>query len=50
MRYAKKNTFNNSNSLIKEVKILCIHGILHLQGYSHASDDEADFQMSVERK
>ena len=37
LNYAKKNTFNNSNSLVKEVKILCIHGILHLLGYDHSN-------------
>ena len=37
LNYAKKNTLNNSNSLVKEVKILCIHGILHLLGYNHSN-------------
>ena len=37
LNYAQKNTLNNSNSLVKEVKILCIHGILHLLGYNHSN-------------
>ena len=35
LEYAKKNCSLNNNSLIKEVKILSIHGILHLMGYDH---------------
>ena len=37
---AKKNCSSNKNSLIKEVKILCIHGILHLIGLDHKNKNE----------
>jgi|TARA_B110000438_G_C15575588_1_gene547308 probable rRNA maturation factor len=38
--YARKNCLKNKNSLAKEVKILCIHGVLHLLGYDHAEVDD----------
>lgn len=41
LEYAKKNTISNSHSLSKEVKILCIHGILHLLGYKHGNKKDS---------
>lgn len=38
--YARKNCLKNKYSLAKEVKILCIHGVLHLLGYDHAVVDD----------
>lgn len=38
--YARKNCLKNKYSLAKEVKILCIHGVLHLIGYDHAEVDD----------
>ena len=48
LNYAKKNTFNNSNSLIKEVKILCIHGILHLLGYDNQDSDLYQLEKKIQ--
>tara|TARA_Y100000741_G_scaffold57136_1_gene39657 strand:+ start:3249 stop:3668 length:420 start_codon:yes stop_codon:yes gene_type:complete len=50
LNYAKKNTFNNSNSLIKEVKILCIHGILHLLGYNHSNKKSEKVMFDLQEK
>ena len=50
LNYAKKNTFNNSNSLIKEVKILCIHGILHLLGYDHSNKKSEKVMLDLQEK
>ncbi|HXC61134.1 MAG TPA: rRNA maturation RNase YbeY [Nitrospiria bacterium] len=38
---AKKQAKKESHSLEQEVKILLIHGILHLLGYHHEDSDEA---------
>ena len=50
LNYAKKNTFNNSNSLVKEVKILCIHGILHLLGYDHSNKKSEKVMFDLQEK
>tara|TARA_B100001758_G_scaffold2367_2_gene1981 strand:- start:7690 stop:8109 length:420 start_codon:yes stop_codon:yes gene_type:complete len=50
LNYAKKNTLNNSNSLIKEVKILCIHGILHLLGYDHSNKKSEKVMFDLQEK
>ncbi len=50
LNYAKKNTFNNSNSLVKEVKILCIHGILHLLGYNHSNKKSEKVMFDLQEK
>ena len=50
LNYAKKNTFDNSNSLIKEVKILCIHGILHLLGYDHSNKKSEKVMFDLQEK
>ena len=50
LNYAKKNTFKNSNSLIKEVKILCIHGILHLLGYDHSNKKSEKVMFDLQEK
>ena len=50
LNYAKRNTFNNSNSLIKEVKILCIHGILHLLGYDHSNKKSEKVMFDLQEK
>ena len=50
LNYAKKNTFKNSNSLVKEVKILCIHGILHLLGYNHSNKKSEKVMFDLQEK
>tara|TARA_Y100001970_G_scaffold289826_1_gene421387 strand:+ start:3786 stop:4205 length:420 start_codon:yes stop_codon:yes gene_type:complete len=40
IEYARANCLVSKNSLIKEVKILCIHGILHLIGLDHKNEAE----------
>ena len=50
LNYAKKNTLNNSNSLAKEVKILCIHGILHLLGYNHSNKKSEKVMFDLQEK
>ena len=50
LNYAKKNTLNNSNSLVKEVKILCIHGILHLLGYNHSNKKSEKVMFDLQEK
>ena len=50
LNYAKKNTLNNSNSFIKEVKILCIHGILHLLGYNHSNKKSEKVMFDLQEK
>ena len=50
LNYAKKNTFNNSNSLIKEVKILCIHGILHLLRYDNSNKKSEKVMFDLQEK
>ena len=39
-----------SNSLIKEVKILCIHGILHLLGYDHSNKKSEKVMFDLQEK
>ena len=50
LNYAQKNTLNNSNSLVKEVKILCIHGILHLLGYNHSNKKSEKVMFDLQEK
>tara|TARA_B100001175_G_C19458044_1_gene615014 strand:- start:912 stop:1331 length:420 start_codon:yes stop_codon:yes gene_type:complete len=50
LNYAKNNTLNNSNSLVKEVKILCIHGILHLLGYNHSNKKSEKVMFDLQEK
>ena len=50
LNYAKNNSLNNSNSLVKEVKILCIHGILHLLGYNHSNKKSEKVMFDLQEK
>ncbi len=51
---AKSHSVEYGNSFIEEIELLCVHGILHLQGYDHIEDDEAkqmeDLQKSILNK
>jgi probable rRNA maturation factor len=42
----KKDAFNRQVTFLDELTRICIHGILHLFGYSHNSDSEYD-EMAV---
>lgn len=36
---AKKQSIKEGHSLMHEIKILLLHGIIHLKGFDHASDN-----------
>ena len=40
----------NKNSLSDEIKLLLIHGVLHLFGYNHEENKEASVMRSLENK
>ena len=50
LEYAKANCLVSKNSLIKEVKILCIHGILHLIGLDHKKEAERKKMFKIQDK
>jgi probable rRNA maturation factor len=47
---AKKQAVDKDHSLNQEMKILLVHGILHLLGYDHIEDDEAQAMQAKERE
>ena len=47
---AQRQADERGHSLEKEVRILVIHGILHLFGYDHEDDDEAEEMEALERQ
>ena len=47
---AKKQTKEYGTTLEEELSILMIHGILHLCGYDHIEDDEAEIMEALEDK
>ncbi|NSW88902.1 rRNA maturation RNase YbeY [bacterium] len=48
IEYARANCLVSKNSLIKEVKILCIHGILHLIGLDHKNEAEGKRMFKIQ--
>ena len=47
---AQRQADERGHSLEKEVRILLIHGLLHLFGYDHDNDDEAEEMEALERQ
>ncbi|MFL2630423.1 MAG: rRNA maturation RNase YbeY [Thermodesulfobacteriota bacterium] len=50
LNFAKRNCKENGNSLIKEVKILLIHGVLHLAGYNHKKKIDENIMFHLQEK
>ena len=47
---AKRQALERKHNLERETNILLIHGILHLIGYDHIDDDEAEIMQNKERE
>ena len=47
---AQRQADERGHSLEKEISILVIHGMLHLFGYDHEDDDEAEEMEALERQ
>jgi probable rRNA maturation factor len=45
---AMLNAIEYQHSLLQEIKALLVHGILHLHGYDHESDGEAQSMQAME--
>lgn len=39
---AKRQSVEYGNDLEAEIDLLCVHGVLHLQGYDHVQDEDAE--------
>ena len=50
METAQRQADERGHSLLREVTILLLHGILHLLGYDHIEDDEAEEMEAKERE
>ncbi|TNE84457.1 MAG: rRNA maturation RNase YbeY [Deltaproteobacteria bacterium] len=46
---ASRQAAERGHSLDREVQILLVHGIVHLLGYDHEEDDEAEEMEAIER-
>ena len=46
---AVKQSKARGHDLFQEIKVLLVHGILHLLGYDHEEDDEAEIMEEKER-
>jgi probable rRNA maturation factor len=46
---AQRQAQERGHTVEKEIRILLIHGILHLLGYDHIEDDEAEEMEAEER-
>lgn len=47
---AKQNSIKYNTSLDSELKLLVVHGILHLCGYDHIKEDDAKIMESKEEE
>ena len=47
---AAKQAVSRGHGLFQEIKVLLVHGILHLLGYDHEQDDEAEIMEAKERQ
>ena len=47
---ASRQVEEHGHSLEREISILVIHGVLHLLGYDHATDEDAEVMESREAK
>lgn len=47
---AKRQTEEFSTTFEEEITLLVVHGLLHLCGYDHIEDDEAEVMEALERK
>ena len=47
---AQRQSLGRGHDLFHEIKILLVHGILHLLGYDHEQDDEAEIMEAKERQ
>jgi len=47
---AKKQAKEQKHSIKEEIKILLVHGLLHLLGYDHETEKEATIMEDLERK
>ncbi|MDI6799896.1 MAG: rRNA maturation RNase YbeY [Actinomycetota bacterium] len=45
---AKRNALESGIDFLKEIDLLVVHGILHLLGYDHETEEEADIMESKE--
>ncbi|MCO4743178.1 MAG: rRNA maturation RNase YbeY [Proteobacteria bacterium] len=46
---ASRQADERGHSLARELQILLVHGIVHLLGYDHEDDDEAEEMEAIER-
>ena len=46
---ASRQAQQHGHSLVLEVRILLVHGLLHLLGYDHETDEEAEVMEPLER-
>lgn len=42
------NATENNHSLLQEIQVLLVHGMLHLFGYDHESEEEAQIMQNLE--
>ena len=47
---AKEQAFEHNNSVSAELSLLLVHGILHLLGYDHEDDEEAEEMEAKEKE
>jgi len=47
---AQRQADTRGHSLARELRVLLVHGILHLLGYDHEEDDEAEEMEAEERR
>lgn len=47
---AARQAIEHGHSLDRELAVLLVHGILHLLGYDHIDDDEAEVMETEERR
>ncbi|MDP6931394.1 MAG: rRNA maturation RNase YbeY [Myxococcota bacterium] len=46
---ASRQARQRGHSLVQEVRILLVHGLLHLLGYDHETNEEAEVMEALER-
>ena len=47
---ARRQAEERGHELARELTVLLVHGIVHLAGYDHEEDDEAEVMEAIERE
>ena len=47
---ARRQADERGHELSRELTVLLVHGIVHLAGYDHEDDDEAEEMEAIERE